>query len=403
MEAFLAQLRPLPYHEAIADYLSTVEKEAWAWFASTKAKEDYLEELRLDLLKATYRLEPGSHPELHQILSEVVAGLTPGLRVTLYQAQGDSRPNASIFTLPDEAHIVIHGNLLQLLDPMEIRAMFGHELAHYRLWQEAGGRYLIADRLAQAMAAEPRAERSHVETARLLRLYTEIYADRGAFCATGQTAPVVTGLVKGGTGLTQVDANDYLKQAEEVFSRSKPRTDNLSHPEAFIRARAIHQWQENPEEAAGEVQRMIEGEPVLESLDLLGQAHLTRQTRSWLDLIFSPADMRTETNRAQARLFFPDYEFPTTDSNDAALLAAITDASGSIRDYFCYLLLDFATVDPELEDEALKHAFRLADRCDWSRRLEALVVKELKLKKREAKRLCEEALGIAAAEPEAGT
>ena len=45
------QLQPLPYHEALANYLSAAEAEAWEWFASAQAQSDYAEELRLELLK----------------------------------------------------------------------------------------------------------------------------------------------------------------------------------------------------------------------------------------------------------------------------------------------------------------------------------------------------------------
>jgi len=393
MGSSTAQLRPLPYHEALADYLSSAEKEAWAWFASAQAQEEYAEELRLELLKSTYRLDAAAHGELHQSLAEVVAALTPGLAVTLYQAQDKLVANASVFSLPGEAHIVIQGNILGLLDPGEFRGLLGHELAHHRLWMEAGGRFHVADRLAQAMAADPRAQPSHGETARLLRLYTEIYADRGALCVTGAVAPVVTGLLKASTGLSTVDAEGYLRQAEEILTRSKKRTDESSHPESFIRARAVRLWHDHPDEADAEVRRMIEGEVRLDRLDLLGQATHARHTRRWLDLLLAQPVLQSDTTRAQARLFFDGYEFPAAlPAEDAALLDELRDSPASIRDYYLYLLLDFSTVDPDLEEEPIKAAHRLAHRLEWAERLEALSVKELKFKKRDAKRLREEAL-----------
>lgn len=397
MGSSVAQLRPLPYHEALADYLGTAEKETWAWFASAKAQEEYAEELRLDLLRSTYRLEAAAHPELYQILAEVVATLTPGLPVTLYQAQDKLGANASLYSLPGEAHLVVQGNLLNLLDPAEIRGVLGHEIAHHRLWIEGDGRFRIVDRIAQAMAADPRGHASHGETARLLRLYTEIYADRGAYCATGAVAPVITGLLKISTGLGTVDAAGYLRQAEEIFTRSKKRTDETSHPESFIRARAVHLWHERGAEADTEVRRMIEGEARLDRLDLLGQAAHAGHTRRWLDLLLSRPVAQSDATRAQARLFFDGYEFPPATHADDALLEVLRDAPASIRDYYLYLLLDFSTVDPELEEEPIKAAHRLAHRLEWAERLETLAVKELKFKKRDAKRQREEAL--ASAEP----
>src|SRR3954471_21298624 len=278
-------LQPLPYHEALANYLTAAESEAWEWFASTRAQTDYAEELRLDLLKQTYRLDAATHPEVFHALDQARSCLTPDLPVTLYQSQKNHGVNASIYCLPGEAHIVFEGNVLQLLTPAELLGVFGHELAHYRLWNEAAGRFFVTDRMAQAMAAEPRAEPSQIESARLLRLYTEIYADRGALCVTGNAGPVITGLVKLHTGLTQVDPYSYVKQADEVFARSKARTEGLSHPETFIRARAIRLWVDKAVEANSEVTRMIEGAVSLEKLDLLGQHRLTDLTLRWLRLL----------------------------------------------------------------------------------------------------------------------
>ncbi len=385
-------LKPLPYLEALADYLSTSEAEAWGWFASARAQADYAEELRLDLLKQTYRLDAVTYPDLFRMLDQARACLTPDLPVTLYQSQKTGGLNASIFCLPGEAHIVFEGNVLQLLTPAELLGVLGHELAHHRLWQEASGRFFIADRMAQAMAVEPRAEPSHIESARLLRLYTEIYADRGALSVTGEPGPVISGLVKMHTGLTQVDADSYVKQADEVFARSKARTEGLSHPEAFIRARALRLWAEKDPAADAEVTRMIEGAVSLDKLDLLGQRRLTDWSRRWLDLLLCAPWIQTDTVKAHARLYFPDWSLPAASHRDEALLEALREAPTGLRDYFCYLLLDFATVDPDLEDEPLKAAFVLAQHLEWADRVETLAVKELKLKKREAKSLREAAL-----------
>ena len=391
---------PLPYHAALADYLQSAEPESWAWFASAQGRDDFAEELRLDLLKQTYRLEPATHPELFAALAAAQAALAPGLPVTLYQSQHARGLNAAIYCLPGEAHIVFEGNVLQLLDSAELRGVIGHELAHYRLWQESDGRFFQTDRITQAMAVEPRAGASHVETARLLRLYTEIYADRGALAVTGDAGPVISGLVKLGTGLAQVDPVAYARQAEEIFARVKVKTEGVSHPETFIRTRAVGLWAARDPKADAEVRRMIEGAPSLDKLDLLGQVRFRDWTRRWLRLLLRATWFQTETVRAHARMFFPDFTFAPDGHADAGLMAELTEMPVGVRDYFCYLLLDFAAVDPEIEDEPLKEAHRLARQLEWDDRLETLSVKELKLKKRDAKKLHEEAVGGAVPPPE---
>ncbi len=390
------QLRPLPYHGALASFLSREEPETWAWFASAQAQADYAEARKLDLLKKTYRLEPPAYPELFAALAEAKSRLGLEVPATLYQSQSGRDANAALCFLPGEAHIVFEGSLLQSLDPLELQALLGHELAHYRLWSEEQQRYLVTDRIIQAMAGDARAEASHVESARLLRLYTEIYADRGSFQVTGDPGPTISSLLKTSTGLRQIDVASYLRQADEIFSKTQVRTEGLSHPESFIRARALALWAAGAPEVETEITRMIEGPTTMDRLDLLGQARLTDQTRRWLRLHLRPAWFQTESVRAQARLFFPDFAFAPEAHDDEALVVELRDAETNVRDFFCYTLLDLAVADPELEDEPVKAAFALTRRFGWDDRLEALVVKELKYKKRDAQRLRTESAAPAA-------
>ncbi len=392
MAATESPLHALPYHDALRDYFQTEEPETWAWFASAQAQTEYAEALRLDLLKQTYRLDPTAYPELFAAVIDAKAKLGLDVPVTLYQSQRAQQLNAMLLYLPGEAHIVFDGGVLQLLNPAELRGVLGHELAHYVLWSAAAGRQLLVDRIAQGMATDPRAESSHLESARLLRLYTEIFADRGALQVTGDPVAVISGLVKMSTGLAQVDVPSYVRQAEEVFSRTKVKTDELSHPETFIRARATMLWAENSPQADAEVVRMIEGERSLDKLDLLGQRHLTALTRRWLALLLRPAWFRTDAVRGQVRLFFPEFDFATEAHRDDALLDELRASANNVRDYFCYLLLDFAAVDPELEDEPLRVALALAHELGWAERLESLAAKELKRKKRDVQKLRAEVL-----------
>lgn len=391
MAALDPQSLVLPYQDALAAYLKTEEPETWAWFASADAQSSYAESLRLDLLKHTYRLDPATYPDLAAAINDAKTKLELDVPVTVYQSQNNQQLNAALFYLPGEAHIVLQGDVLQLLDPAELRGLIGHELAHYLLWSSAGGRFLLVDRIIQAMANDPRAEPSYFESARLMRLYTEIYADRGALQVTGDPVPVISGLIKMQTGLRQVDASSYVRQAEEVFARAKTAADGLSHPEAFIRARALTLWTDKSPAVDAEISRMIEGEASLDKLDLLGQQRLTDLTKRWMQLFLRPTWFRTDAVRGQARLFFPDFDFATEGHRDDPLLDQLRGASTSVRDYFCYVLLDFSAVDPELDLEPVRAAFVLTRDLGWDECFEALVVKELKIKKREAQRLRAEA------------
>jgi hypothetical protein len=398
MAASESTLQVLPYQEALANYLKTEEPETWSWFASTEALSSHAESLRVDLLKHTYRLDPAAYPDLYVALADAKAKLEIDVPATVYQSQSSRELNAALYFLPGEVHIVFQGDILKLLDSAELRGVLGHELAHFVLWSGSDRRFLVADRIAQAMANDPRAEPSHAETARLLRLYTEIYADRGALRVTGDPTAVISGLVKIQTGLAQADAASYLRQADEIFARANVKTDELSHPEAFIRARAVMLWADNAPNIDAEITRMIEGERSLDKLDLLGQQRLTMLTQRWLQLFLRPAWFRTDAVRGQVRMFFPEFDFATEGHRDDALLDELRCAGTSIRDYFCYLLLDLAAADPELDVEPVRAAFTLASELGWDERLESLVVKELKIKKREAQRLRAEVRAPAADE-----
>jgi hypothetical protein len=387
-----AMLEPLPYHRELRDYLKSEERELWNWFASAQAKADYTENLRLELLKSTYRLDAEGHPELYEQLAEAKARLQLDIPVTLYQAQNSPQLNASLFYIPGQGHIVFSGPLFGLLNPEEIKSVIGHELAHYHLWERDAGEFLIADRLIQAVANDPRASSSHEQTARRYQLYTEIFADRGSLRVTGDPHPVVAGLVKIQTGLAQASAASYLKQAEEIFANGNVATEGVSHPEAFIRARALALWQAQAPEAASLIQGMIEGADTLENLDLVAQKRMTAATRRLLGCLLRPKWFQTPATLGHAKLYFHDFE----PFKDRSLRETLNFSDVRLREYLCYVLLDFARADPELDEMPLVAALDLSRQLDLDAQFEKLAARELKLKVRDVRRMKEQATELLA-------
>jgi hypothetical protein len=385
MDHAVQGLEPLPYHRKLRDYFKNRERELWDWFASGKAQENYTETLRLDLLKTTYRLDAENHPELHHHTQEARTALGLDIPATLYQGQESAHLNAVLYFIQGEGHVVFTGPALTLLNAQELKTVIGHELAHYLLWNREEGEFLIADRMIAVMANDARAKQSHFNSARHYRLYTEIFADRGSLRVSGDLNAAVSSLVKMQTGLSQVSGASYLKQADEIFKAAKVTTEGLSHPEAFIRARALALWHAGEADCEQQISAMIEKASSLDDLDLIGQVQLTEITRRVIQQLLRPKWFHTGAVMGHAKLFFPDFE--TTADVDAGLAEALKTSEPWLGDYLAYVLLDFVPADPSLDDMPLAAALELAQRLRIDHAFEKAAVKELKVKARQLKRL----------------
>ena len=393
-------LQPLPYHRHLRDYLKTREAELWRWFTSAESEADCANQVRMELLKHSYRLNREGHADLYALLDNVTEALhLDHLPVTVYQSQHTGEQSAALLYTPGEGHIVLLGSIMGLLSPEELTALFGHELAHFLLWQDFGGEFLIADRVISAMANDMRAENSHLASARLYQLYTEIFCDRGAFHVVEDANVVIALRVKVSTGLAMVHPESYLRQAEEILAQSDGKTEGITHPELFIRARAIDLYahrpmavstaeQENPlRDIDREVSRMLEGAPALDTLDLVGQVNMTALTRRVLYRLLKFPWLRTEAVLAHMKLFFPEVQVHEFGVEDSMLAEELHLIDAKLQDYFCYLLLDFATIDPDLEEAALAAIMQFADCYGFTERFDKLLTKELKMPRRTLTRL----------------
>jgi predicted SprT family Zn-dependent metalloprotease len=383
----LDDLQPLAYHVAVVAHLSEFERDLWTWASSADAERDYVAQVRTSLLKECYRLDADAHGDLVNRCTRVAERLEIAAPITLYQAHGETAMNASLFYAPGEAHVVFSGAVLDRLQGAELDAVLAHELAHYRLWEQQNRAHLVADRLMLAAANDQRASVSHHQTAHRLRLYTEIYADRGAYIGCGDLHAAIAALVKMATGLSQVSGAAYLRQADELLAERGERATD--HPEMYIRARALRLWTERDESLDAWLTQAIEGETTIGTLCLLGQRRVEALTRQVLAELLLPQWMQTPALVSHAKAFFPDFR-PAT-QKDETLVAAVQAAAGDLQDYWCYLLLDFARADRDLEDLPLQHALRFAERFPWRERFETLAAKELRLTKRQVVRLAKEA------------
>jgi hypothetical protein len=390
-------VEPTRYHRELLRYLRTQEREVWDWIASQKVQAEVAESVRLELLKSTYRIGRETSPELYQAAEAAAARLGHDAPITLYQAEHASGLNASLAWLPGEVHIVFHGPIQETLSEPELIAVFGHEIAHHILLTLDGGAYLTVEQVLTAMLGDRAASPAHQQTWKHFRLYTELFCDRMTLERCGDLTTCVGMLVKVGTGLRNVNADDYLKQAAEVLSGGPTTTDGITHPETFIRAHALQLWADDPQQVDAALESIIEGPLAIGKLDLVRQQRVSLLTRGLLEHFLAPRWMQTETILAHAKQFFEDFEPSKTPGKCLEeLKTAIAAGDDQFRDYFCYVLLDFATSDPDLEESPLAAALLLVGRLEIEERFVAIVGKELRISKRQFEAVQKNAQSIVA-------
>jgi hypothetical protein len=410
---------PLPYHVKIRDYFKG-QSGTWSFFAAAPKREEQLTAFKTELLKNTYQFTAGSDPLLYEKIhtAREKLGLT-GLAVTAYQAiTHEPELNASSVCMAGEAHIVFSGGLLQILDERELLALIAHELAHVQFNSLLDGELEIADRIIMAIANSPDSEAAQYETARLFRLYTEIFCDRSAYGVLGDPTPVITMLLKMATGLAVVHADSYIRQAEAIFAGGPTiQSASLTHPENFIRTRALQLWSQyranrpsgNPDEgrdpgdvgsgdgsrssegavvdkelsapsqaasADPAIAQMIEGVMDLDRLDVLAQKNLSGLTKGLLVYYLRPKWFRSAPVVSLARQYFADLSLDAAGDIEG-LKTFLGGAHGSIKEYFAYVLLDFALADPDLEDVPAGYALQLAGDLGLLDVFEPVIKKEL--------------------------
>lgn len=373
-------LQALPYHLKVRDHFVR-QTTTWNYFAAVKTKEEQLAQYKTELLKNTYKFDETADAGIYEkvVKAKEKLGLEQ-LPVTVYQAQYTDEMNASIVFLNNEAHIVFSGRITQLLDEDELLAILAHELTHIKLYSMLQGELETAERIIMAIAGNYNSEAAYYETARLYRLYTEIFCDRGAYTVVGDTKPVITSLVKIATGLDKVSAESYIKQAEEIFTNtSDVKATTVSHPENFIRARAIQLWHEKQEAAEPEIINMIEGMTDLDQLDVFKQKDLLLVTRQFMQLLLKPNWFRSTLVTSLAKQYFTDFAFDDDITADEQLMETVSQSHASIRDYLGYVMLDFALVDGELEQVPFGWAFQFAETIQLNDVFDAIVKKELQL------------------------
>lgn len=383
----LRTLEPPTYYADVIAWLRKEEPHAWDWSAAATMGQQ-ASDVRDTMLRDTYRLEPAGHPDAFEACRTAMERLGIEAPCTLYQAN-DGSMNASLVYVPGEVHLVFFGPILEKLSTDELLALMGHELAHYLLWSMDAREMYRANRVFDHALSYSDAKPAHRETARLLSLHTELFADRGAAVAAGAPGPAVAVLIKVMTGLTQVDPEAYLRQAEEVEGLAG-KSRGISHPEIHLRARALKLWWDDDPDLPQWLDKNLHGPLSIETLDLPGQGRLTGMTRTFLARLAGEVGEVSEEITSSLRTFFPDFgeaEEPRLDLADIGV-ERIDDAT---RDYFIALMFDVAMADADATDEVLLAGARLASEFGATERLREALRRDLKWSKARIDKLMKKA------------
>lgn len=402
-----------PYHQQIVEHFSSREKKVWAWFSNIDTLQQSFEQTQDALLKSTYRLTNDSHPKVYKLANLAMQRLNISVPITLYQAN-DGAMNAALFYIPKQIHIVFYGAILEKLSEQELLAMLGHELSHYILWTIQDNRYLAAQQLLEDSCQQAPNNNALYETARLYSLYTEIFADRGAVIASHSPNDTVTVLLKVMTGLSQVDANSFLEQANELNEKNETSAAQ-SHPELYLRALLAHKWKSYLDTAkeitqvphtqtpSGETTGQnttdaekllslkiaesqnklnewtatkLKGQLNIHALDVLDQVQLQNMSHSFFESFFelelqhqkvgtSDRTLHTDLVESQLQTFFPDWpKVKHHQTIDIEQFKTLTN-DPTIKRYFIALIFDIAHADKEQFDEVLARGAQISTELSW--------------------------------------
>src|SRR5690606_8053835 len=118
---------------------------------------------------------------------------------------------------------------------------------------------------------------------------------------------------------------------------------------------------EKKEESEEEISRMIEGWTDLDQLDIFKQRELSDVTFEFIELFLKPKWFQSPLIVGHANQFFANFTRNSDALLDMEFREKIEESHPSVKDYFCYLMLDFVLLDPGLEEIPFGWAYQFSE------------------------------------------
>ena len=374
----MQQLQAFPFQYKLRDHFKGQVK-TWEWFQNKNVQKEQIENFKTDLLKNAYRIDVASEERLYEILQKAKDKLGIPIPITLYQSLNIDMNNGAIVFFENEAHLILSGTVLKLLNEDELLSLFGHELSHIKLYTLDNGELEITNRIINAIAEDRNSELFYSETARIFQLYTELFCDLGALKVTENRDVVIATLVKLHTGLEKVSAESYLKQADEILEKIESGSSGESHPEIYIRAKSLALLDDNETDTISKIEKLVAGKIDLQLLNIFSKEDVYILTKDFIDIILKAKWLQSEHNIVLYKQYFKEFAIKKSIIIDEDFNKRINKCKDNIKNYLCYIMYDFALCDKEITEPAIAQMLDIAEQLEIESFLKIIIKKEMKL------------------------
>ena len=385
--AAAARKNRMCWFEAASFHLETEYPELWEE-EQTAFRSGHFDNARMQLLTSATRIEPadldnGADADLYSHIEELLPLLVPeapDLPVAIYRSHQPRAPLTQLVFLPGELHLVVNAQNdehRELLDE-HARQILAVEVSAFARMSVDQGRTAISQQVLKRLHAQT--NQKEVVSRSILNFDRSlaIWCDQQVIQTLDSAAAHREFLLK----FYQCDSETPPQQEESIRAQLTAMLSSTEDPGSFhtsgIRLlAATPDWADgvDPDGALLD-SRYVQPQLQLSGIDLMQRRELGILTLGFLDSFLEPAWLQTPLIRSWRG------EFRISPSGTTTATPWPNELNDELRTYFCSLLLDAATCDPEISEAALAAGFIFAESRGLTESLRQMVAQQLKLGKR---------------------